>query len=394
MKKLFALAPMALLLGCGGGGDGAQESTAGPGSSPPVEVNTAHLTTIKADYASLRSITGAGVTVAVFDSGVNDLHAEFSGKTLNSNSGSFESALMHYTLDELDALGISGDALFDPVDLGDQEDVYGHGTLVTSMVWGDNVGVAPGVDLLMFDVYKTFSPDSSVVLGMLDELSGKGVSFANASLTGLFAYEDSDFTSQKHLFMPLDTDDVGFIIASGNFGLDFTDVYLTNPVDCQTATEEIQQSLRCLQSFSPADEVLLGLDPDLADNVLYVGAVDADLKPAVFMLDGGEAGGSNIPGSNQNIQSRFIMAPGDLLPGAYFDDNESYLDGSGTSLAAPLVSGAAALVKGQFPQLSNAAVLQILLDTADRSFAGYDPALHGRGLLNIEAALTADVSAY
>jgi hypothetical protein len=58
------------------------------------------------------------------------------------------------------------------------------------------------------------------------------------------------------------------------------------------------------------------------------------------------------------------------------------------------VTGAAALVKGQFPTLSNAAVLQILLDTADSSFDGYDAAIHGQGMLDIEAALNINPTDY
>jgi hypothetical protein len=37
--------------------------------------------------------------------------------------------------------------------------------------------------------------------------------------------------------------------------------------------------------------------------------------------------------------------------------------------------------------LTNAEVLQVLLDTADDSFASFEPALHGQGLLDVEAAL-------
>lgn len=48
---------------------------------------------------------------------------------------------------------------------------------------------------------------------------------------------------------------------------------------------------------------------------------------------------------------------------------------------------AAGAVKSKFTSLSSAAVLQILLDTADRSFNGYNPADHGMGILNVEAAL-------
>jgi subtilisin family serine protease len=114
----------------------------------------------------------------------------------------------------------------------------------------------------------------------------------------------------------------------------------------------------------------------------------------VFALASGDTGGSNVPGSDPDIQGRFLMAPGVTVNGPFFGNNSEYFKLSGTSQSAPLVTGAAALVKSQFPTLTNDVVLQILLDTADDTFTGYNPELHGQGILDIEAALQVDVSRY
>ncbi|HAC29629.1 MAG TPA: hypothetical protein DCF82_17760, partial [Marinobacter hydrocarbonoclasticus] len=181
-------------------------------------------------YAHNRSIEGAGVTLAIFDSGVNVNHDEFAGKTLNANSGSYVSAINAYTLDEIEAMGLTGLDLYQPVATGEQEDVFGHGTHVTSMSWGENVGVAPEADVIMLDVYPTTSPDSLAVKGLIGELASMSVDFINASLTGVDYYENSDFTNERPLYEALETAGMGFIVASGNFGLDMTKTFITNTI--------------------------------------------------------------------------------------------------------------------------------------------------------------------
>ena len=61
---------------------------------------------------------------------------------------------------------------------------------------------------------------------------------------------------------------------------------------------------------------------------------------------------------------------------------------SGTSCAAPVVAGAAALLKQKFNQDSNAAIVQQIFDTADDlGVAGVD-GVYGHGRLNIRRALS------
>lgn len=399
MNKFIIPALAFTLTACGGGGSGSAPapSTDNGGNVETVApaFNADHLKVINADYAHNRSIEGAGVTLAIFDSGVNVNHDEFAGKTLNPNSGSYVSAINAYSLDEIEAMGLTGLDLYQPVATGDQEDVFGHGTHVTSMSWGENVGVAPEADVIMLDVYPTTSPDSLAVKGLIGELATMNVDFINASLTGVDYFENSDFTNERPLFDALDTADMGFIVAAGNFGLDMTETFITNPVNCGGLSDaERQGNLTCTFVFDATSADLLAKDATLADNFLWVGAVDNNGLPAEFMLADGTEAGTNVPGSDADIQARWISAPGSAVDGAFFGNDTDYMRVSGTSQAAPLVSGAAALVKSQFPTLSNEAVLQILLDTADSSFSAYDPAIHGQGILDIEAALNIDSANY
>ena len=390
IKRISILAVMFALTACGGGGGGSSSSpTDGTGVTAPVSVDDAHLKAIHADYAADRSITGAGVTVAVIDSGVNANHIEFGGKTLNQHSASFVSPINYYSAQQITDMGISGNDYSDAIQTGAQEDVYGHGTHVTSMVWGENVGVAPGADLLMLDVYPQYSPDVYAAKGLIADLRGYGVSFANVSMTGVDYYESSSRLDERPVFAPLDTDDIGWIVAGGNAALDMTEVFVTNPIDCGTLTSQQRDNTPvCSFVYDATVEKLLVKDTTLKDNVIWVGAIDdATNAISTFKLANGTVAGSNTPGSDPEIQARWISAPGSDITGPFFGNNSEYFQLSGTSQAAPLVTGAAALVKSKFPSLSNAAVLQILLDTADKSFAGYDATLYGQGILDVAAAL-------
>lgn len=84
-----------------------------------------------------------------------------------------------------------------------------------------------------------------------------------------------------------------------------------------------------------------------------------------------------------------IMATGDAIHTTYY--NDAYVTDSGTSLSAPIVSGAAALVWTQNPTFTPLQVAEQLRVSSDASIYDNNPAyLHklGRGRLDVLAALT------
>ena len=62
--------------------------------------------------------------------------------------------------------------------------------------------------------------------------------------------------------------------------------------------------------------------------------------------------------------------------------------GAGTSFATPRVTGAAALVMHKYPNLDAGEVKNVLLESAFTDFEGYDLDYHGRGFLDVGAALS------
>jgi type VII secretion-associated serine protease mycosin len=110
--------------------------------------------------------------------------------------------------------------------------------------------------------------------------------------------------------------------------------------------------------------------------VLTVGATDRNGKVAEFSQHGPQVD---------------IVAPGTGMYTAGL--GETYREGFGTSNAAAVVSGAAALVRAKYPDLSAVQVVERLTSTAvDRGDPGRDD-YYGHGELDLIAALTAPMPA-
>ncbi|SFF49898.1 type VII secretion-associated serine protease mycosin [Actinoplanes philippinensis] len=114
--------------------------------------------------------------------------------------------------------------------------------------------------------------------------------------------------------------------------------------------------------------------PAAIPGVLAVGAIDRSGKHADFSITGPKVE---------------ICAPGvDIVS---IDLNGKYSKSKGTSSATAIVSGAAALVRAKFPDLSAAEVIHRLTATADDNGAPGRDDECGYGVLNVVKALTADV---
>nr|WP_246568978.1 S8 family serine peptidase [Polymorphospora rubra] len=134
-----------------------------------------------------------------------------------------------------------------------------------------------------------------------------------------------------------------------------------------------------------------------ADVIVVAGAGNTSNAPGIgfpAMYEGTIAVGATDTGGNYLATSATgprltISAPGiDIVSTS---KGESYRKGTGTSGAAAIVSGAAALVRSKFPELSAKEVVHRLTATAvDKGPPGRDEQ-YGYGVLDLVAALTADV---
>ncbi|WP_300433695.1 S8 family peptidase [Christiangramia sp.] len=89
---------------------------------------------------------------------------------------------------------------------------------------------------------------------------------------------------------------------------------------------------------------------EIADNFLTVGALNYDYG-AGLVADFSNYGTSNVD----------VFAPGTKIWSTTPNDTYEYLQG--TSMAAPAVSGIAAIIRGYYPQLTAAQVKQIIMDS-------------------------------
>ncbi|WP_258067104.1 S8 family serine peptidase [Arthrobacter sp. GMC3] len=115
--------------------------------------------------------------------------------------------------------------------------------------------------------------------------------------------------------------------------------------------------------------------PATIPGVLAVGGLDKD-------------GNASVDSSSQGI-SIGVSAPAEDLAGGL--PGGGYARWSGTSGAAPIVSGVAALIRSKYPQMSAAQVINRIISTAKPKGDGVPNALYGYGVLDAEAALKADV---
>jgi type VII secretion-associated serine protease mycosin len=143
---------------------------------------------------------------------------------------------------------------------------------------------------------------------------------------------------------------------------------------------------RAIQDAAAADVVLVGAAGNTGD-----GANDQEYPaayPEVLAVVSTDRAGA-IESSSQHGSQVDLAAPGVAMLTADGQKSTGYAVTSGTSDAAAVVSGAAALIRAEYPNLSAAQVVQRLTSTAvDKGAPGRDDA-YGYGELDLMAALTA-----
>lgn len=261
---------------------------------------------------------GAGVVVAILDSGVRATHRELAGRVAAG----------------WDATG------------GDGRDRMGHGTMVAGFVaaardGSGTLGMAPGATVLPVRVLDNAGVASDAVLSAGVRWAAERAPILNLSLTSTapIAGEAIREAVARGALV---------VVAAGNRGA-------ANP-------------------DWPARFAREGWAHG-AGSVIVVGAVDRDHRLAAY---------SNRAG---DTAAWYLVAPGTGLTSSSNTGDAAYATQSGTSMAAPAVSGAAALLQSRWPRLSGGDVAAILLATArDLGAPGTDP-VYGRGLLDVQAAM-------
>lgn len=226
-------------------------------------------------------------------------------------------------------------------DDADPSDEHGHGTHVAGIIAaraGNDagvVGIAPNSTVMPLRVLNATGRGlTSLEIQAFAHAAESGVKVVNASFGSGTYSASEDLVIHQH-------PETLFVVAAGN----------------DTANLDLHPTYPCSLNY---------------DNVLCVGASTVADLPASF--------------SNYGAASVDLFAPGENIASTWLDGG--YALDSGTSMAAPLVAGTAALVAAAYPTLSANGLRAAILDGVDHPVALAGVSASG-GRLNANGALIA-----
>jgi serine protease AprX len=305
---------------------------------------------VNADVAQSYGYTGRGVGVAVIDSGIYSSHPDISGHVVYSQDFTGE---------------------------GTTDDRYGHGTHVAGIIGGDGTdstcsncfrtykGIAENTKLINLRVLNSlgFGTDSNVIAAIQKAISLKStynIRIINLSLgRGVFeSYKTDPLTQAVEQAWKAG---ILVVVASGNYGRDNSNNNngygtITSPGnDPYVITVG---AMRTMGTQTRSDDAIASYSskgPSMLDHVV---------KPDL-VAPGNLVSSTLAPNSLLYTLYSFTWLP----LSAYKNGNSSaastnYFTLSGTSMAAPMVSGAAALMFEKNPSLTPDQVKARLMKTA------------------------------
>ena len=90
------------------------------------------------------------------------------------------------------------------------------------------------------------------------------------------------------------------------------------------------------------------------------------------------------------ISDFYILAPGQFInstiPTGMGNNGDDYMAATGTSMAAPHVTGAFGVLNQMWPYMDGENLVKLVMNTADKNLTGYDVNIHGQGLLDLDEA--------
>ncbi len=283
------------------------------------------------------------VVVAVLDSGIRLTHTDLVANLWRNPNPSSSG----------DINGISYISGTGRVTSGTPTDTDGHGTHVSGIIgaFGNNTvgttGVAWKVQLMALRFLGTSGGAQSDELACLNYAIAHGAAIINGSF-GDSTYSAAEYTA----LAAVRTAGIIFVAAAGNGDSSGNGFSTDNGGDY------------------PAGYLL--------DNIVTVAASDATDKLTTF--------------SNFGSGTVDLAAPGDKILSTYNTSDTSTTTLSGTSMAAPHVTGALALLKAKFPNDTYRQTINRLLRSVT-PLATLSGKVQSGGRLNLAAALTLDPSA-
>jgi serine protease AprX len=323
--------------------------------------------TVKAQDVWRNGYTGAGVDVALVDSGVSPVAGlTFSGKVINGPDLSFESQS-----DDLRYL-----------------DTYGHGTHLAGIIAGRDNNVASLTDMTAHDNFDGVAPGARIVsIKVANALGATDVSQVLAAIDWVVQHRTDNGMNIRVLNL--------------SFGTDSAQDYVLDPL-AYAAEVAWRKGIVVVVAAGNSGSSLGRLnDPAVDPYVISVAADDS--KGSTSTSDDTIPDWSSRGDGTRNPD---VVAPGRSIvslrdPNSYIDAqfgstgkvNNRFFRGSGTSQATAVVSGAAALLLQQRPNLTPDQVKKLLMSTT-AAIPGADATAQGTGLINVARAAAATTPHY
>ena len=405
------------LLSCGGGGGGgsAPSPVISQTPTPPVAPPTLSYDELKAQYegyyeyqgqwgldvvnasaAYARGATGLGITIGITDSGLDNTHTEIS---LGRLSGDSDLSYSNYTPNTRQQR---------------------HGTMVASVAAGKQEktdtspmhGVAFEANVL-FIAIQLAEPDPDYDPVDIGTDDGSGTVTDAPDFTGI----DNFFSSLFEIYNQYDVDIVNNSYGySGNI-IDYTEAQVryafpkTITEMSQIGTPDSQKTIYVWAAGNAGGYADQGVDfssPELLPGMAHYIPEIQGHSIAVASVD--ENGSISSFSSRCGVaQDYCISAPGGSITAAYptstsdtgiyigntnddnynncIQDNSCFAVTSGTSFAAPFVSGGLAVIADYFEgQLGSKEIVDRLFSTANKKGVYSDKAIYGQGLMDLGAA--------
>lgn len=305
-----------------------------------------------------KGLTGKGVTVALIDTGVAKVNGlRTTGKVVYGPDLSFESQASNLRY----------------------QDAYGHGTHMAGIIAGrDDAAYAPYTNSANF---VGVAPDAKILSVRIGDSSGAtDVSQMIAAIDWVVQHRNDNGMNVRVLNL--------------SFGTDTTQSYVFDPL-AQAAEVAWRNGIVVVAAVGNAATTDKRINMPAADPyVIAVGALDgkgtssvSDDVPAAFTSVGDGIRNPDLLAPGKSIAS--LKVPGSdaaLNHATYGSAGTRFFRGSGTSQAAAVVSGAAALLLQQRPTLNPDQVKALL--TNGTRLANVDARVQGNGALTMAKLLT------
>jgi serine protease AprX len=341
----------------------AQGASYSPASDTGSLVNTTLITGAQAYWKA--GYTGKGVDVALIDSGVVPVDGlTVPGKVVNGPDLSFES--------QAPSLGYL--------------DSFGHGTHMAGIIAGRAGAAVQGSYVGDQTNFLGMAPDSRIVsLKVADAHGATDVSQLIAAIDWVVQHKNDNGLNIRVLNL--------------SYGTDSAQSYALDPL-AYAAEQAWKAGIVVVAAAGNAgwvQHVGSMTDPATDPFVIAVGAEDTmgtnsttDDVVASFSANGSSSRMPDVTAPGVHIVS--LRDPGSLIDQTYGRTGyvtDGLFRGSGTSQAAAVVSGAAALIIQQRPSITPDQLKSLLVQTATTPFQSSSKFSRGGGEINLTAALTA-----